>query len=152
MILFSSRRRRFTFVAHRAQLLTAVLIAVAATAATFAPSPAEAIFSNRNASPLATTSAQPNADPVYQELRNVTPGGKSIEVKDVVLKRDAGKFTFRAGTFYFLAPVKDLVTGAIFIGDATFSLTPPIEIERKNLQLLTKSDEMVEEFSEAVFR
>jgi hypothetical protein len=96
--------------------------------------------------------AQPNADPVYQELRNVTPDGKAMAVKDVVLKRDAGTFTFRSGTFYFLAPVRDLVTGAVFIGDAIFSLTPPIEIERKNLQLLTKSPEMAEEFSEAVFR
>ena len=96
--------------------------------------------------------AQPNSDPTYLELRNVTPSGKAITVKDFVLKRDAGTFTFRSGTFYFLAPVKDLVTGAVFIGDASFSLTPPIEIERTNLQLLTKSSEMVEEFSEAVFR
>ncbi|MGH9747731.1 MAG: M1 family metallopeptidase [Candidatus Acidiferrales bacterium] len=95
---------------------------------------------------------QPNTDAIYQELRNVAPSGKAVAVKDLELKRDAGTFRFRSGTFYFLAPVKDLVTGAIFIGDATFSLTPPSEIERTNLQLLTKSSEMVENFSEAIFR
>src|SRR5271156_536256 len=137
MIRDSCRRRRSTLAANSARLLTAVLIAVTTAAAVLALSAAGEIFPHGNTSPLASASAQANADPVYQELRNVTPGGKSIEVKDVVLKRDAGKFTFRSGTFYFLAPVKDLVTGAIFIGDATFSLTPPIEIERKNLQLLT---------------
>jgi hypothetical protein len=105
-----------------------------------------------NSSAQAAKAIQANSDPVYQELRNVTPSGKAVAVKDVVMKRDAGIFTFRSGTFYFLAPVKDLVTGAVFVGDATFSLTPPTGIERNNLQLLTKSSEMVEEFSEAVFR
>src|SRR4029077_19187331 len=94
----------------------------------------------------------PNSDPVYQQLRNITPGGKAITVKDFVLKRDAGTFTFRSGNFFFLTPVQGKTTGAVFIGSGTFSLDPPLEAERHSLRLLTKSDEMLEQFNSAVFR
>jgi peptidase M1-like protein len=98
------------------------------------------------------TATAPNSDPVYQQLRNVTPGGKTITVKDFVLKRDAGTFTFKSGNFFFLTPVQGMTTGAVFIGAATFSLDPPLSIEKHSLELLTKSSEMVEQFSLAVFR
>ena len=94
----------------------------------------------------------PNSDPVYQQLRNITPGGKTLAVKDFVLKRDAGTFTFKSGNFFFLTPVQGKTTGAVFIGNATFSLEPPFEAEKHSLQLLTKSSEMVEQFNTAVFR
>jgi hypothetical protein len=135
---------------YRTRLAPATWILV--LAATLLPAnPTQARPRGESAPPQAAAT-QANSDPVYQELRTVTPGGKAVAAKDVVLKRDAGTFRFRSGIFYFLAPVKDLVTGAIFIGDATFALDPPIDIEKKNLQLLTKSQEMVEDFSEAVFR
>jgi len=94
----------------------------------------------------------PNSDPVYQQLRNITPGGKAIAVKDFVLKRDAGTFTFRSGNFFFLTPVQGKTTGAVFIGTAIFSLEPPLAMEKRSLELLTKSAEMVEQFNTAVFR
>jgi hypothetical protein len=94
----------------------------------------------------------PNSDPVYQQLRNITPGGKTIAVKDFVLKRDAGTFTFKSGNFFFLTPVQGKTTGAVFIGAATFSLSPRLEAEKHSLQLLTKSSEMIEYFNSAVFR
>jgi hypothetical protein len=100
----------------------------------------------------ATAGPAPNSDPVYQQLRNITAGGKTVVVKDFVLKRDAGTFTFRSGSFAFLIPVEGKTTGAVFTGSATFSLDPPLASERHSLQLLTKSSEMVEQFSTAVFR
>src|SRR4029077_15660816 len=75
-----------------------------------------------------------------------------ITVKDFVLKRDAGTFTFRSGNFFFLTPVQGKTTGAVFIGAATFSLEPPFGAEKHSLQLLTKSSEMLEQFNSAVFR
>jgi hypothetical protein len=94
----------------------------------------------------------PNSDPVYQQLRQIKLSGEMAAVKDLVLKRDAGKFTLRSGAFYFVTPVEGKVTGGVFIGDAIFTLDPPLESERRSLALLTKdSSEFVEEFSQAVF-
>jgi len=93
-----------------------------------------------------------NSDPVYQQLRTISAGGKTITVKDFVMKRDAGTFTFKSGNFFLLTPVQGKTTGAVFIGSATFSLDPPLEEERHSLKLLTKGNEMVEQFSSAVFR
>ena len=94
----------------------------------------------------------PNTDPVYRELREIIPDGQPVTVSNLVLKRDAGTFTFKSGTFFFLKPVQGKITGAVFSGSATFSLDPPLPMERRSLELLTKTPEMVEEFSTAVLR
>jgi hypothetical protein len=99
-----------------------------------------------------STAKGPNADPVYRQLRQVNIGNESSSVNNFVLKRDAGRFTFKSGTFYFLAPVESKVTGAVFIGEGTFVLDPPTASEHRNLKLLTRESEMVEQFNEAVFR
>lgn len=91
-----------------------------------------------------------NSDVVYKALR-VIGTGEMRSVKDFVLKRDAGTFTF-SGTFTFLSPVRGKVTGAVFLGHGTFELTPPIEVEKKSLAELTKEPALHEEFEEAVFR
>ena len=103
--------------------------------------------------PASTPAANlPNSDPVYRQLRQISIGSESSAVNNLILKRDAGTFTFRTGTFYFLAPVEGKVTGAVFMGDGLFSLEPPTNAERRSLRLLTKDSEMVEQFNEAVFR
>jgi peptidase M1-like protein len=104
------------------------------------------------AASISSAAAAANSDPAYQALRNITTGGKAIAVKNFVLKRDAGTFTFTSGNFFFLTPVEGKTTGAVFIGTATFSLDPPLEAEKHSLGLLTKSAEMVEQFKTAVFR
>ena len=67
------------------------------------------------------------------------------------MKRDAGIFTFRSGNFYLLEPVAGKCTGAVFIGEGVLALTPPLESERRYLELLAK-EEFVEQFHTAVFR
>src|SRR6185369_13059696 len=67
-----------------------------------------------------------NADPIYQQLRNIGLSGESASVNNLVLKRDAGEFTFASGVFQFLAPVNGKVTGAVFVGNGTFSMVPPL--------------------------
>lgn len=94
----------------------------------------------------------PNSDRVYLQLRNVETSGEVVEVKDLVIKRDAGTFTFTSGRFFFLAPVESRITGAVFIGEGSFSLMPPLESERRNLQLFTKNQRIDEEFSQVVLR
>jgi len=93
-----------------------------------------------------------NNEPTYVRLRRITLGEESAAVKDFTLKRDAGTFVFRSGAFYFLHAVNEKITGAVFIGDGTFLLTPPIEIERHNLALLTHGRPFEEHFNSAVFR
>ena len=79
----------------------------------------------------------PNSDGTYQALRHVTVGSEAIQVSNWTLKRDGGTFTFRTGTFTLLAPVNGKVTGAVFQGDGSLQIEPPIAIEKGMLSLLT---------------
>jgi hypothetical protein len=93
-----------------------------------------------------------NNDPMYLKLRNIKTGPETIHVNNFTLQREAGVFTFKSGAFTFVEPVNGKITGAIFVGDGTFVLTPPIELERRNLAILTGGKVFEEQFSGAVFR
>ncbi|HEY6272255.1 MAG TPA: M1 family aminopeptidase, partial [Terriglobales bacterium] len=93
-----------------------------------------------------------NRDAIYVSLRKVGVGQEQIAVKDFTLQREAGVFVFRSGTFQLLEPVRGNITGAVFHGDASFTVTPPIAVERRNLAILSKGRPFEEEFSSAVFR
>src|ERR1700751_2795033 len=107
-------------------------------------------------SPIQHAAAQqapgPNSDPTYQQLRNITLSGESIAVSNLTLKRDAGTFHLRSGTVCYVAPVQGKVTGAVFVGDGTLVLEPPLNAERYSLKLLTKESEFVESFNAMVLR
>src|SRR5215467_9471305 len=81
-----------------------------------------------------TPRALANNDPVYVSLRNVKVSKEVIPIAGFRLKKDAGTFTFRTGAFYLLEPVNGKVTGAVFIGNAAFSVNPPTEIEQNYLK------------------
>src|SRR5438045_133975 len=88
------------------------------------------------------STTRPNEDPVYQKLRQQAESaqdfaGDYAAVNNLVLKRDAAVFTLRSGEVYFLPPVEGRVTGAVFVGEGEFSLTPPVECERHSLSLFT---------------
>lgn len=94
----------------------------------------------------------PNSDPTYQQLRNITLGTESVTVNNLDLKRDAATFRLQSGTVCFVAAVNGKVTGAVFIGEGTMTLTPPNDAERRSLKLLTKSDEFNESFERLALR
>jgi hypothetical protein len=94
----------------------------------------------------------PNSDPIYQQLRNIGLSGETASANNLVLKRDAGEFTFTSGVFQFLAPVNGKVTGAVFIGSGMFSMVPPLASEKRSLALLTKEPAIHEEFGSLVLR
>jgi hypothetical protein len=96
-------------------------------------------------------SLTPNADPVYQQVRKPAIG-EAFTVNNVVLKRDVGTFTFASGTLCFVKPINGKITGAVFSGDGSFSITPPTMSERKSLSYLTKSQTMDEQFHELGLR
>src|SRR5712671_2385338 len=93
-----------------------------------------------------------NSDPAYQALRNLTLGNEAVSVKNLDLKRDAGTFHLNSGTVCFVPPVNGMVTGAVFRGDGSLSLYPPLESERKSLKLLTRENEFAEKFDRLVLR
>ena len=94
----------------------------------------------------------PNANATYQQLRNITLGDESVAVHELVLQRDAGIFKFHSGSISFLPPVNGKVTGAVFNGEGTFTLVPPVDNEKHNLSILTGGPGMTEEFGDGVFR
>ncbi len=101
---------------------------------------------------LSATAAAPNSNAAYHQLRSLLPGGVAISVNNFVLKRDAATFTFVRGDFLFYGEVNGKVTGAVFAGTGHFHLTPPTEIERHSLIILTKKPEFDEDFSQVVLR
>jgi len=90
--------------------------------------------------------------PLYKQLRNITLSGGAVRVQNLVLERDAAVFTFKKGTFYLLEAVEDQFTGAVFIGEGEFTMTPVLAIERQHLKHLTGGPSITETFSEMVLR
>ena len=93
-----------------------------------------------------------NNEPTYLKLRNIKLGSETVHVNNFTMKREAGTFTFRSGAFQFVEPVNGKITGAVFTGDGSFAVTPPIELERRNLSILTKGQPFEEQFSSCVLR
>src|SRR5437763_14075347 len=98
-----------------------------------------------SALPSLSFAQAPNSDATYQALRHVALSSEAVAVKDFVLKRDAGTFTFKSGSFCFTAPVNGKVTGAVFVGEGSFRLDPPIDVEKSALSMLTRSIEPMKE-------
>lgn len=98
---------------------------------------------------------EPQASPelaAYAALRAAKLSGEVATVSNLKLTRDAGTFTLASGELYFFAPVENRVTGAVFIGDGTFSMTPPIECEKQALTVACKEPTITEQFNEVVLR
>lgn len=96
--------------------------------------------------------ARANTDPTYQQLRNASLGSEAVSVSNFALKRDAGVFTFSSGNFCFLTPVDGKVTGAVFVGDGRFAISPSIPSEARMLSLLTGQPDFEEKFSQVVLQ
>lgn len=90
--------------------------------------------------------------PLYKQLRNIALNGNAVSVRNLVLERDAAVFTFKEGTFYFLEAVENQFTGAVFIGEGKFTMTPVLEVERRHLKHLTGGPSITETFSKMVLR
>jgi len=70
----------------------------------------------------------------YKDLRTAPlDSSQVVTVKDLVIKKDVAEFRLKKGKLYFLKPVLDKVTGAVFVGDGAFRLIPPDNIRKKGL-------------------
>ena len=102
------------------------------------------------------TGQKGNQDPVYQSLRQLGKGddfaGNYAVVNNLTLKRDAASFTLKSGELYFITPIEDKVTAAVFIGDGELSLTPPTDVEKRSISIFTGEGGITEQFSKLVLR
>jgi hypothetical protein len=99
----------------------------------------------------ADTAPSANLDASYQALRNLKPGNEALLLENVVLKRDAATFTL-TGRICFVPLVQGKVTGAVFAGNGTFTMEPPLVVEKRNLSRLTRQPGIFEEFEQLVLR
>jgi len=89
---------------------------------------------------------------LYNELRQPNIDATKIaDVENITFQRDVASFHLEKGTIYFFKPVSISetihVTGAIFIGDGTFSFTPPTKIEKEQLARFYKEESFEQTFN-----
>ncbi|HET9526538.1 MAG TPA: carboxypeptidase-like regulatory domain-containing protein, partial [Pyrinomonadaceae bacterium] len=106
---------------------------------------------------VAASSQKGNLDPVYQSLRLLARSdqdfaGSYATVNNLVLKRDAATFTLKTGDIYFIAPVENRVTGAVFMGTGEMTMVPPIPAEKHSIKIFTNEEGITEQFSSLVLR
>jgi len=68
-------------------------------------------------------------------------------VSSIMLQRDVGTFVLEQGTIYLCKPMKGRIRAALFVGQGTFSYTPPITVERQQLGRFLGSESLQEEFT-----
>jgi hypothetical protein len=106
---------------------------------------------------VSTGALKGNLDQTYQALRQLTKtdadfSGSYATVNNLILKRDAATFTLKTGEIYFVAPVENRYTGAVFIGSGEMSLTPPTQAEKNSIKIFTEQEGIVEPFDKLVIR
>jgi len=92
----------------------------------------------------------PNSEPNYRQLRDAEQF-ETFTVTNLEIKRDVGTLLLRSGHVSFLPAVMGRTVKAVFVGDAQFTLTPAIALERAYLRLITEKETVDEAFSKAVF-
>jgi hypothetical protein len=85
----------------------------------------------------------------FSELMALAPD-RGTEVHNLVLQRDAAKFTFESGRLYALSPVGGRTVGVLFVGRGRFALTPPTRIEQDRLARFQKTASLDAAMTEAV--
>ena len=94
----------------------------------------------------------PNSDSTYVQLRNLAVQPQGVTVDKITLKRNAATFQLNSGTICFLSPVRDKVTGAVFVGEGRLLVNPPLPSEQASLSVLTREEEYSESFDQLVLR
>ena len=88
---------------------------------------------------------------LYQELRAAGVDGRSVEVRDLTLRRGTFELRFASGRFHFLERVAGRTPGAVFVGEGSYLLDP--SAGRGPHYLAAPSDEegaLVDDFSKLV--
>jgi hypothetical protein len=105
--------------------------------------------------PLPAQDAPAAGAPTYATiaagLRDLRPEpARAARVSQLVLQRDAGRFTLEDGVIYVLSPVAGRAVGAVFEGHGMFAFTAPLEAERDQIQRFLGQPEVAEPFTALV--
>jgi hypothetical protein len=102
---------------------------------------------------LVAVSAFAAPDATYTALRAIRPDGRTIAVNNYVFSRDVVKVTLN-GKLHLLTPVEGKTSGAVFVGQGSYELTPASASERYQLSLHTNDDKLTsiaDSFDSAIF-
>lgn len=101
---------------------------------------------------IASAASAQNAAAVWQSVTQAAfDPAKSATVENVEITRDRIHITLERGTIQFGNPANGRVFAAAFEGKGKIHVDPPNNLEKQQLQLLTKADAVDTEFSEATF-
>src|SRR5687767_1844060 len=92
-------------------------------------------------------------DATYTALRAIRPDGRTIAVNNFVFQSDVIRFTLN-GKLHLLTPVEGKTSGAVFIGQGSYELTPAAASERYQLSLHANDEKLTsigDQFDSAVF-
>jgi Peptidase family M1 domain len=104
------------------------------------------------ARPIATRPGPERYETVFEELRRMTSRADSAAtVRNVSLRRDAIRFQLENGTLYLATPVEGRTIAAIFVGQGSVALTPPLEVERREVRRLLGDSVVNSRISAAAF-
>lgn len=90
-----------------------------------------------------------NTDPNYRALRDAELTEGYI-VEELTIKRDVGTITFKGGKVAFAPAIQGKVVLGVFTGEGEFSLTPVIDIEKRNMANYIKTSSVTEQFDRIV--
>jgi len=97
--------------------------------------------------------AQTETNDILDQLSKVRLDKKQIwHVRDITLRRDALSITLNRGVVAFFEPVREKVTGAVFIGSGEALAIPPDATEKQQIYKFTGLPILNETFENAVFR
>ena len=87
-------------------------------------------------------------DRLFDELVRMRPrADRAAAVANLVLTRDAARFTLKSGRLHLLSEVGGRTVGAVFEGDGVFAFVPTDRIERDRLRRLEGADSLEAPFT-----
>lgn len=97
-------------------------------------------------------SAPSGAASTYLEVYDAVKGldgarGRTAAVQNLVLEREAARFTLEQGTMQLLTPVNGRTVGAVFSGRGRMSFVPHHRLEREQLYRFFETEELDEEIT-----
>src|SRR5438552_14098843 len=93
------------------------------------------------------------ADELLAQLSRLHLDKKQIyHVRDITIRRDALSISLNRGLIAFLEPVRDKVTGAVFLGSGEIVAIPPDPMEKQQIYKFTGSPLLNDTFQAGVFR
>src|SRR2546422_5987135 len=93
------------------------------------------------------------ADELLSQLSRLHLDKKQIyHVRDITIRRDALSISLNRGLIAFLEPVRDKVTGAVFLRSGEIVAIPPDPMEKQQIYNFTASPLLNDTFQAGAFR